>query len=105
ELADRPFQAPSARRLAERGLAGRNLGAAERAGAVLVVTAGVVLLPDAPDRAVERLRLLPAPFTVSQARVALQTTRRVAVPLLEMLDGLGRTARRENGSRTCTAVN
>ncbi|GLW08687.1 selenocysteine-specific translation elongation factor [Microtetraspora sp. NBRC 13810] len=105
ELADRPFQAPSARRLAELGLAGRNLVAAERASAVLVVTAGVVLLPDAPDRAVKRLRLLPAPFTVSQARVALQTTRRVAVPLLEMLDGLGCTTRRENGSRICTAVN
>ncbi|MET7999352.1 SelB domain-containing protein [Nonomuraea glycinis] len=105
ELAGRPFEAPNARRLAELGLAGRNLVAAERAGAVLVVTDGVVLLPDAADRAAERLRSLPAPFTVSQARVALRTTRRVAVPLLEMLDGLGRTIRREDGSRTCTAVN
>ena len=69
ELAGRPFEAPSARRLAELGLAGRNLVAAERAGAVLVVTDGVVLLPDAADRAAERLRSLPAPFTVSQARV------------------------------------
>lgn len=105
ELADRPFQAPSARRLAELGLTGKTLVAAERAGVVLVVTAGVVLLPDAVDRAAELLRSLPAPFTVSQARVALRTTRRVAVPLLEMLDCLGRTTRSENGSRTCTAVN
>ncbi|WP_433374012.1 SelB domain-containing protein [Streptosporangium sp. CA-115845] len=105
ELADRPFQAPSARRLAELGLTGRALAEAERAGAVLVVTDGVVLLPNAPDQATKRLRELSGPFTVSQARVALQTTRRVAVPLLEMLDRLGHTRRHDNESRTCTPVN
>jgi selenocysteine-specific elongation factor len=34
---------------------------------------------------------LPSPFTVSEARRALDTTRRVAVPLLEELDRTGRT--------------
>ncbi|WP_030906842.1 selenocysteine-specific translation elongation factor [Streptosporangium amethystogenes] len=105
ELAGLPFQAPSARRLAELGLTGRALAEAERAGAVLVVTDGVVLLPNAPEQAAKRLRELSGPFTVSQARVALQTTRRVAVPLLEMLDRLGHTRRHDNESRTCTPVN
>ena len=35
---------------------------------------------------VDTLRTLPQPFTVSEARRALGTTRRVAVPLLEQLD-------------------
>ena len=41
---------------------------------------------------------LPQPFTLSQARQALGTTRRVAVPLLEHLDGKGWT-RRVDGQR------
>lgn len=36
---------------------------------------------------------LDQPFTLSQARQALSTTRRVAVPLLEHLDGRGWTRR------------
>jgi selenocysteine-specific elongation factor len=42
---------------------------------------------------VERLRRLPQPFTTSQARQALDTTRRVAIPVLEYLDRIGRTQR------------
>ena len=35
--------------------------------------------------AIERLRSLTSPFTLSQARKALGTTRRVAVPIMELL--------------------
>ncbi|MEV0203441.1 selenocysteine-specific translation elongation factor, partial [Nonomuraea sp. NPDC050691] len=44
ELAAHPFQAPEAARLAELGLGGRELAAAVRAGALLRVGEGVVLL-------------------------------------------------------------
>jgi selenocysteine-specific elongation factor len=39
------------------------------------------------------LARLPQPFTLSEARQALGTTRRVAVPLLEHLDRRGWTRR------------
>jgi selenocysteine-specific elongation factor len=42
---------------------------------------------------------LPQPFTLSAARQALTTTRRVAVPLLEHLDRLGLTERVDDGLR------
>ena len=48
-------------------------------------------VPDA--RAVEVLRILPQPFTVSEARHALGSTRRVMLPLLAHLDTTGRTLR------------
>ncbi|MDT4901194.1 MAG: selenocysteine-specific elongation factor, partial [Pseudonocardiales bacterium] len=49
--------------------------------------------PSAPASAAEILRSLTQPFTISQARQALDTARRVAVPLLEHLDRLGLTER------------
>jgi selenocysteine-specific elongation factor len=36
---------------------------------------------------------LPQPFTAAEARQALKTTRRVAIPLLEFLDRAGVTLR------------
>jgi selenocysteine-specific elongation factor len=36
---------------------------------------------------------LPQPFTAAEARQALRTTRRVAIPLLEFLDRAGVTQR------------
>ena len=42
---------------------------------------------------------LPQPFTLSAARQALGTTRRVAVPLLEHLDGRGWTRRLDGNVR------
>jgi selenocysteine-specific elongation factor len=60
---------------------------------VIRVGDGVVLLPDAPERAVARLAELEQPFTVSEARRALGTSRRVALPLLSHLDAVGRTVR------------
>lgn len=91
------FAAPESGELSELGLGSRELAAAERAGRILRLGDGVVLLPSAPVEAVARLRQLEQPFTTSAARKALGTTRRVAIPLLEHLDAVGRT-RRIDGS-------
>jgi selenocysteine-specific elongation factor len=45
------------------------------------------------------LARLDQPFTTSQARQALDTTRRIAVPLLEHLDSRGWTQRLDAGHR------
>ncbi len=92
-LAAAPMAAPEAPDLAALGLGVRELAAAERAGRLLRLREDVVLLPDGPARAMRVLAGLPQPFTLSQARVALGTTRRVAVPLLEHLDSRGWTRR------------
>ena len=55
DLADAPFAAPEAHRLAELGLRTRELGAAVTAGALLKVGDGIYLAPDALDVAVARL--------------------------------------------------
>ncbi|PZS26969.1 MAG: selenocysteine-specific translation elongation factor [Pseudonocardiales bacterium] len=99
DLADRPYSAPEAHRLAELGLGHRELAAAARAGALARIADGVYLLPAAVDGAGEVLAGLPQPFTVSAARAALGTTRRVAVPLLELLDARGRTERLPDNRR------
>ncbi|RIV37326.1 selenocysteine-specific translation elongation factor [Micromonospora radicis] len=93
DLSARPFRAPDADRLAAVGLGAREIGAAVRAGALLRLAGNVLLLPDAPQQAVRVLARLPQPFTLSAARQALDTTRRVAVPLLELLDRGGQTRR------------
>jgi selenocysteine-specific elongation factor len=94
DLARAPFDAPAEERLAELGLTGGALAAAERAGAVLRLRDGIVLLPGADREALRILSALPQPFTPRQAGDALSTSRRVAVALLEHLDGLGLTERR-----------
>lgn len=88
-----PFRAPPAERLAALRLGPREIAAAARAGAVLRLPGEVVLPPSADTQAARVLARLPQPFTLSQARLALDTTRRVAVPLLEHLDARGLTAR------------
>ncbi|RKN21348.1 selenocysteine-specific translation elongation factor [Micromonospora musae] len=99
EYGHRPFQAPEADRLADLGLGPREIGAAVRAGALLRLAENVVLLPDVLDDAVRVLAGLPQPFTLSAARQALETTRRVAVPLLELLDRRGATRRLPDDAR------
>jgi selenocysteine-specific elongation factor len=86
DLAAAPFHAPEAGRLAELGFTPPRLAAAVRAGALLRVADGVYLLPGADMQAVRVLAGVEQPFTVSAAREALGTTRRVVVPLLEHLD-------------------
>ncbi|WP_327292966.1 SelB domain-containing protein [Streptomyces sp. NBC_01198] len=102
DLARSPFLAPEAGRLEQLGLTPRLLAAAEAAGALLRITDGVVLLPEADAQAAAVLSRLEQPFTTSEARRALATTRRVAVPLLEHLDRQGYTARVDASLRRCT---
>lgn len=98
-LAQAPFAAPEQHDLDELGLSRRELAAAERAGRLLRISDDIVLLPSAPELAIAALRELPQPFTTSQARQALGTTRRVAVPLLEYLDTHGHTERLDQLTR------
>lgn len=95
-----PFAAPEADDLTELGLGPKALAAAERAGRLLRLKQGIVLLPSAPEEARRRLAELEQPFTLSAARKALGTTRRVAIPLLEYLDAQRITRRGDGGQRT-----
>jgi selenocysteine-specific elongation factor len=92
-LADEPFSAPNAEQLHELGLDARGAAAAERAGLLRRLPGNVVLAPGACDRAARILAGLPQPFTAAEARQALQTSRRVVIPLLEWLDREGITRR------------
>lgn len=99
QLRANPFDAPEADDLVALGLGNRQLAAATQRGAILRLKAepaDIVLLPDAPARAMRELARLPQPFTTSEARQALGTTRRVVIPLLEHLDARGWTRRDGN---------
>ena len=86
DLAREPFAAPDTERLRALGLDAKALAAAARAGLLLRVADLVVLAPGAAEQAAALLAELDQPFTTSQARQALRTSRRVAIPLLEYLD-------------------
>ncbi|MDK8563578.1 selenocysteine-specific translation elongation factor [Corynebacterium pseudodiphtheriticum] len=101
-LADDPFAAPEADELQELRLGAKQLAAAENAGRLLRLGQGIVLLPSAPQQAKKRIAQLEQPFTLSAARKALSTTRRVAIPLLEYLDEQGITRRLDGGLRELT---
>lgn len=92
-----PMASPDKDELAAAGLGSRELAAAARTGRILRLPGDIVLLPDGPARAMRLLAGLEQPFTLSQARQALNSTRRVVVPLLEHLDARGWT-RRVDGS-------
>jgi selenocysteine-specific elongation factor len=98
-----PFHAPDRDELATLGLGDRELAVACREQLLLRLAAGIYLRADAPDRAVELLEQLAQPFTVSAARTALGSTRRVVVPLLEHLDASRRTRRLPDGTRVVVA--
>lgn len=98
-LTRNPFDAPEADDLAALGLGARQLATAAHRGAILRLPADpadIVLLPDAPARAMRVLAGLEQPFSTSQARAALGTTRRIVIPLLEHLDSRGWTRRDGN---------
>ncbi len=97
DLEREPFAAPEAARLAELGLGPRQVASLVKAGELLRIADGVVLLPGADARAVGVLAGLGSDFSLSTARQALGTSRRVAVPLLELLARTGRTVRTEDG--------
>ena len=112
-----PFRAPEARDLQRLKLGPRELAAAEAQGRLVRLggqdarggagtrggTAGqgdpIVLGPGAPAQAMRILAGLSQPFTTSEARQALDTTRRTVIPLLEHLDARGWTVRRDAGHR------
>jgi selenocysteine-specific elongation factor len=104
ELSAHPFRAPEHEQLAALGLDRRGLAAAAREGALLRVADGIVLLPDADRHAARILAGLPQPFTTAAAREALDTTRRVAIPLLEYLDRCGATERVDEHHRRCRSA-
>ena len=93
ELEGSPFDAPAADRLAELGIDRGMLARLGRDGHLLVLGDGIALLPGAAEEALRLLAGLPSPFTTSEARQALGTSRRVALPLLAHLDRTGRTVR------------
>lgn len=93
------FASPDRPELDRLGLGRPELAAAERAGRLLRLADDLVVLPDALQQALELLRELRQPFTTSEARAALRTTRRVAIPLLEHLDRRGWTRQPRPGSR------
>ncbi|MFZ0129391.1 MAG: selenocysteine-specific translation elongation factor [Candidatus Dormiibacterota bacterium] len=99
-----PFAAPEQPGLVALGLGHRELGAAAAARSILLLPGDIALLPSAPMLAAARLRGLAQPFTLSEARQALGTTRRVAVPLLEHLDRIGATERVDGERRRVRAI-
>jgi selenocysteine-specific elongation factor len=98
-LTEQPFMAPESSRLAELGLDRRALSQVTAQGLLLHIGSGIYLLPGAIEQACEILAAIEQPFTLSQARQALGSTRRVAVPLLQLLDRQGRTVRESDTIR------
>ncbi len=99
ELGVLPVAAPSAERLERAGLGRREVAAAVRTGLLEDAGGGVLLAPAAVAQAIELLGGLEVPFTVAAARDAWQTSRKVAVPLLELLDRRRVTTRLDDGRR------
>lgn len=99
QLTARPFRAPERPELEAWGLGPHELAAAERTGRIVRLSDDVVLLPTGPAQAMRVLVELPQPFTAGVARVALDTTRRVVIPLLEHLDRRGWTVRVDDRQR------
>ncbi|GAB2749134.1 selenocysteine-specific translation elongation factor [Salinifilum aidingensis] len=97
-LSERPFRSPTSDELAELGAGEAELAAAERGGLLVRLAPGVVLGPRSAEHAAALLADLEQPFTPSQARRALDTSRRVVVPLLEHLDRCGLTRALPDGT-------
>jgi selenocysteine-specific elongation factor len=105
ELAGRPFRAPGAERLPGLGLDRATVARLARDGHVLSLGEGVALQAGADESAYAVLAALPQPFTTSQARQALDTSRRVVLALLAHLDRRGRTVRLPDDTRRVTRNN
>ena len=104
DLAAAPFASPDADRLRKLGLDTRSIAAAVRAGELMRISDQVVLAPGADAAAVAILAGLEQPFTAAEARQALSTTRRTAIPLLEYLDAAGLTERQPDDRRVMKAA-
>lgn len=101
-LDSEPFRAPEADEIRDLKLNPKQLAAAEKAGRIIRLGADrdIILLPSAPRLAAQTLAGLEQPFSVSQARKALDTSRRIAIPLLEYMDEHKLTRRGDGGQRT-----
>ncbi len=97
------FAALADEELAASGLRAAEVAAAVRARRLLRLAPGVVVLPDAVPMAAGVLAGLDQPFTAGEARAALDTSRKVIVPLLEHLAATGRTRRDPDGRHRITA--
>lgn len=104
DLAAAPFASPDASRLRKLGLDARSIAVAVRAGELLRISDQVVLAPGADEAAAAILSGLDQPFTAAEARQALGTTRRTAIPLLEFLDAAGITERLADDRRVLRAT-
>lgn len=98
-LAEHPFAAPERDDLLAAGIGPKHVAAAVRLGRVLDLGEQVLVAPSAPAHAMRALAALPQPFTTSQARLALDSTRRVVIPLLTELDRRGWTRRVDHAHR------
>jgi selenocysteine-specific elongation factor len=98
-LAEDPFAAPEAPDLVAAGLGTRELAAAVRSGQLVRIADAVYLAPGIAEIARARLAGVVQPFTLSSARQAWGTSRRVAVPLAEWLDAQGVTVRLPDNTR------
>lgn len=94
-----PFRAPTEQRLRELGLTRPALAVLVREGR-LARYGDIYLPPGAAELAATELRSRRGPFTVGECCRTLDTTRRVAIPLLEHLDRTGVTSRCADGRRT-----
>ncbi len=97
QLHHAPFAAPEAHQLTGLGLGPKQLALLVRGEELLRVGDGIYLLPDGLTRARAMLAGLDTWFTLSEARQALGTTRRVAVPLMEHLARARITVRDDEG--------
>ncbi len=104
DLVAAPFASPDADRLRKLGLDARSIAAAVRAGELMRISEQVVLAPGADVAAAAILAGLEQPFTAAEARQALDTTRRTAIPLLEYLDSAGITERLADDRRVLRAA-
>lgn len=91
ELATVRWQVPTSHRWRELGVTPAHLHDLALQGVLVKLAPAVYLTREGIDEAIVVLRGLPAPFPVSRAREVLETTRRVAVPLLGYLDHQGIT--------------
>lgn len=103
-LQSNPFDAATAPELLDLGLDQTALVAAVRAGLLIGVGDGVFFNEQVREVAVARLALLDQPFSTSQARTILQTSRRVALALLRWLDAAGLTRRLPDDRRELSAA-
>ena len=103
DLKQAQFAAPDADRLKQLGLDRKQVAAAATHGLLLRIGDQIVLAPGADKVAAAILARLTQPFTTAEARQALGTTRRVAIPLLEYLDRAGLTERLPDDRRRVRA--